>query len=240
LKEHGLLQAIARVNRVYPGKNARIIVDYRGVLGELDEAMKTDADYVAIEAFVKRRGPWILRQLRELARYDNPVNPLPRQYVSGESYRYLGRQYRLKVIADTVERIVLSRGWLTISVADPADHRAVQRLIHGWYRAKAERVFNERLIACHGRVAALGITLPSLGVRTMKRRWGSCSKTGKVTLNLKLIQAPRALIDYVILHELCHLVELNHSPRFWALLTRVIPDWERLRDELNHYEFGDI
>ena len=71
-------------------------------------------------------------------------------------------------------------------------------------------------------------------------RWGSCSKTGKVTLNLKLIQAPRALIDYVILHELCHLLELNHSPRFWALLTRVIPEWERLRDELNHYEFGDI
>jgi len=179
-------------------------------------------------------------QLRELARYDNPVNPLPRQYVSGESYRYLGRQYRLKVIADTVERIVLSRGWLTISVADPANRRAVQRLIHGWYRAKSEHVFNERLIACHARVETLGITLPALGIRTMKRRWGSCSKTGKVTLNLKLIQAPRALIDYVILHELCHLVELNHRPRFWALLTRVIPDWERLRDELNHYEFGEI
>ena len=206
----------------------------------IEVEVPTDTDHATIEAFVKRRGAWILRQLRELARYDKPTNPLPRQYVSGESYRYLGRQYRLKVVADTVERMVLSRGWLTVSVTDPTDRRAVQRLIHGWYRAKAERVFYERLIPCHASVEALGITLPSLGIRTMKRRWGSCSKTGKVTLNLKLIQAPRALIDYVILHELCHLLELNHSPRFWALLTRVIPEWERLRDELNHYEFGDI
>jgi len=62
----------------------------------------------------------------------------------------------------------------------------------------------------------------------------------KITLNLKLIQAPRALIDYVILHELCHLLELNHSPHFWVLLARVIPECKRLCDELNHYEFGEI
>jgi predicted metal-dependent hydrolase len=209
-----------------------------------DRAIEVDAptgtDPKVIEAFIKRHGAWILRQLRELTQYDKQNNPLPRRYVSGESYRYLGRQYRLKVVADNVERVVLSRGWLTVGIADPDDSRTIERLIGAWYQAKAERIFYERLTACYAKVEALGIALPPLRIRTMKRRWGSCSKTGQITLNLMLIQAPRTLIDYVILHELCHLVELNHSPRFWALLTRILPDWKRRREALNQYEFGKI
>ncbi len=200
----------------------------------------TGTDHGTIEAFVKRRGAWILRQLRELEHYDKQTNPLPRRYVSGEAYRYLGRQYRLKVVEDRVERVVLSRGWLTVGVPDSDNSRAVERLIQGWYRNKAEQVFNERLAACHAKVESLGIPLPVLSIRTMKRRWGSCSKSGTISLNPKLIQAPRGLIDYVILHELCHLIEMNHSPRFWALLTRVLPDWTSLRDALNRYEFGEL
>ena len=99
--------------------------------------------------FVRRRGAWILRQFRELETYDRPSAVLPRRYVSGESYRYLGRQYRLKVVEDPVERVVLSRGWLTIGVQDPTDSRRVQGLLSAWYRAHAERVFAERLAACY-------------------------------------------------------------------------------------------
>lgn len=199
-----------------------------------------DMAFERIEAFVKRRSPWILHQLRDLQKYAKHGTSLPRQYVSGEAYRYLGRQYRLKVVEDTVERIVLSRGWLTVSVPNTKDTHAIQRLVRRWYQANAERVFHERLVACYAKVEPLDIPIPPLSIRTMKRRWGSCSEHGRITLNLKLIQAQRALIDYVICHELCHLKVLNHSPAFRSLLSRVLPGWESLREELNQYEFGEI
>lgn len=208
-----------------------------------DQSVQVDApdgtSQAAIEAFVKSRGAWVLKNLRDLESYERPSAVLPRRYVSGESYRYLGRQYRLKVVADQVERVVLSRGWLTVGVENPDDSRRVQALLSDWYRTRAERIFADRLAACYPKVESLGIPRPDLTIRLMKTRWGSCSPKGTITLNLKLIQAPRALIDYVILHELCHLKEHNHSSRFWQLLNRVLPGWERLRDELNHYAFGE-
>jgi len=72
----------------------------------------------------------------------------------------------------------------------------------------------------------------------MKSRWGSCSTHGAITLNLNLVQASAPLIDYVIVHELCHLREFNHSPRFWALVASVIPDWKTRRKALNRGSFG--
>lgn len=196
--------------------------------------------YHAIEDFVLRQGAWILRHLRELQQYPHPSAVLPRRYVSGESYRYLGRQYRLKVVQDSVERVVLSRGWITVGLADTHDPSRVRALLSAWYRRHAERVFAERLDACYLKVTPLGIARPRLSIRAMKRRWGSCSPAGTLTLNLKLIQAPRNLIDYVIIHELCHLKELNHSRRFWRLLRQVLPDWERLREALNQYQFSNF
>lgn len=192
-----------------------------------------------VEDFVRRRGAWILRHLRELEEYVHPSPSLPRRHVSGESYRYLGRQYRLKVMPEMVERVVLSRGWLTVSLPDPDHTERVGALLSGWYHTRAERIFRECLEFCYLKVEPLGIPKPRLTIRALKTRWGSCSRKGTITLNLKLIQAPRSLIEYVLIHELCHLKEFNHSPRYWALLDRVLPGWERLRDELNHYEFGE-
>jgi len=212
--------------RVYPDSTVEVDVP-------------TGTNVQKVEELVKRRGGWIVKHLRELERYNHKAAVLPRRYVSGESYRYLGRQYRLKVVEDPIERVVLTRGWLTVGVHSSGDNRRVQALLVTWYRAQAERVFAERLAACYPKVEAPGVPQPTLRVALMKTRWGSCSSKGRITLNLKLIQAPYRLIDYVIVHELCHLKELNHSPRFWALLSRIMPGWERLRAELNHYEFGE-
>jgi predicted metal-dependent hydrolase len=85
-------------------------------------------------------------------------------------------------------------------------------------------------------VQVLGIPFPELWVRPMKNRWGSCTASGRILLNLKLIQVPKDLIDYVILHELCHLKEHNHSSRFYELLNRVLPAWREARRKLNLHE----
>jgi predicted metal-dependent hydrolase len=130
----------------------------------------------------------------------------------------------------------MSRGLLTVGVHDPAGKARIAQLIDRWYRRHARRVFEERLKACYPRVESMGIPYPDLAMRTMKSRWGSCSAAGRMTLNLKLIQVPRSMIDYVILHELCHLKEHNHSPAFYALLDRVLPDWRERRERLNQLE----
>lgn len=193
------------------------------------------SDLTAIEQKVHKRAPWILRQQREFAGYAAPY-PLPRRYVSGESYRYLGRQYRLKVVGDMVERVVLSRGYITVHVHNTNEKRHIQELLDAWYLSHAKRVFAERLKACYPRVEGLGIPYPALAIRDMKVRWGSCSTKGRITLNRRLIQVPKDLMDYVILHELCHLKQHDHSPAFYALLKQILPDWEERRRKLNQME----
>ena len=168
-----------------------------------------------------------------------PLVSLPRQYVSGESYRFLGRQYLLKIEIGIVEHVRLTRACIIVQAHDGYDKKRIAALLENWYGGHAERVFTMLLKECYRRVEPLGIPFPQLSIRLMKTKWGSCTSKGRVTLNLKLIQAPLPLIRYVILHELCHLKELNHSPRFWQLLERVLPNWQALRAELNHYEFNE-
>lgn len=194
-----------------------------------------DAAIDLIATTVRKHARWIVRQQRHFADY--PAEVPERAYVSGESYRYLGRQYRLKVMQGAPAAVQLQRGLLQVTIPDGADANAVQRAVEVWYRERAQRVFRERLDACHVRTAALGISHPPLEMRRMKTRWGSCSQAGVIRLNLRLIQAPRVCIDYVIIHELCHLKEHNHSKRYYALLDRALPEWRELRQKLNEIEF---
>lgn len=206
------------------------------VLPDLTVEVKAplDSEFDIVEARVRQRANWILRQQRELERYLPHVPP--RQYVSGETHRYLGRQYRLKVVEAEREWVKLNRGYLQVATADKTNSDRVRELLDGWYLKQAKRVFHERLDAVFPRVERLGIPYPELIIRRLQARWGSCSPNGVITLNLTLIQTPKACIDYVILHELCHIQENNHSAAFYKLLGHVLPDWERRREELNAAE----
>lgn len=205
--------------------------------GVVEVKAPLDTPLAQIERIVLKRAAWIVRQQRQFQTYAVP-NPLPRRYVSGESYRYLGRQYRLKVVEDLVERVQLSRGFLTVYVKQAGHKARIADLLEQWYRTQAERIFAERLEVCLARVQSLGIPRPELSVRVMKTRWGSCTSKGKISLNPKLAQMPKDLIDYVVLHELCHLKELNHSAVFYALLDRVLPEWRERRQRLNSQDIS--
>lgn len=183
---------------------------------------------------VKKRVPWILRQQRQFESY-LPKLP-PRQYVGGETHRYLGRQYRLKISQGEAEAVKLSRGFFFITVRDKTDTERVKVLLTDWYRQQAERVFRERLAACLTKLRFLQLAEPELEIRQMTARWGSCTPEGKILLNLRLMQVPKEYIDYVVMHELCHLKEHNHSQRFYELLNRVMPDWRSKRERLNALE----
>jgi predicted metal-dependent hydrolase len=188
-----------------------------------------------IEKKVYHRAKWILNQQRRFEIYLPDVPP--RKYVSGESHRFLGRQYRLKIIKNDAEQIKLSRQFLEVYTPDtnPANARL---LVENWYREQSSQIFQERLSACFAKLAREKIPYPKLSIRRMQSSWGSCSAKGMITLNIKLIQVPVEYIDYVIIHELCHLKHLHHETQFYKLLSRVMPGWKAKKEKLDRFDFG--
>lgn len=180
---------------------------------------------------VKARGRWIYQQLRDFRAQSQHVTP--REYVSGESHLYLGKQYMLKVLVDAQAKqgVKLLRGKMEVSVRAYSAEK-VQQLLDDWYKLRAKEVFAKRLEVVLEQ--ALWVEhRPQFGILTMQTQWGSCSPQGRLTLNPHLVKVPTACIDYVILHELCHLAEHNHSKRFYQLLEQVMPDWQRVKKRLD-------
>lgn len=185
----------------------------------------------AIEKRVRRRAPWILRQLEHFRRFQ-PL-PAPRRYVGGETHVYLGRQYRLKLIAAEREEVKLQRGLFCVHLKDTRDAARVERLMKRWFASHAGRVLEDRLARRQEALRRFGIPEPERVIfRHMQKRWGSCSERGTVVLNTALAHASLPCIDYVITHELCHLVVPNHGREFWHLLGQCMPDWPRWKERL--------
>ncbi len=181
---------------------------------------------------VKKKATWIFKQKIQFESYPPALSQ--RQYVSGETHRYLGRQYRLKVIEGKNECVRLLYGHLSIETADPENRLHIKTLLQLWYRLRAKVIFSERYDYCIQQIAKLGIEHhQGIQLRFMPKRWGSCTGKGNIILNPELIAAPKDCIDYVITHELCHLKERNHSLAFYKLLNSVMKDWELRRKRLN-------
>ncbi len=189
----------------------------------------------AIAEVVHKRAAWIVKHLD---RYRATAQPTPaeRTYESGEDYLFLGQRLRLNVIVGAPEGVTLTNSEVIVAARD-RDPRRVQRILETWFRAEAKRIFAKRIEACWKRVEHLGLERPTLEVRRMKSRWGSCGRSGKILLNLRLVQVPLDLIDYVVVHELCHLKEHNHSKRYYAVLDAAMPDWRERRQRLNTFEY---
>jgi len=188
-----------------------------------------------IKKKVHQRAKWILNQQRRFAIYLPDVPP--RNYVSGESHRFLGRQYRLKIIKNDTEHIRLTRQFLEVYTPDTSPANA-RLLVENWYREQSSQIFQERLSACYTKLVRENIPYPKTSIRRMQSSWGSCSAKGMITLNIKLIQVPMEYIDYVITHELCHLKHLHHETEFYKLLSRIMPGWEAKKEKLDRFDFG--
>lgn len=189
------------------------------------------ADDEAVLAAVKKRGRWIFERVRNFRSRQTHITP--RKYVSGESTYYLGKQYQLKVVQtiDVPQAVKLLRGSLEIIVRKD-DTSKVAQLLNAWYFVRAKDVFSKRLDALLDQTLWVE-SKPPLRVLNMQTQWGSCSPKGRLTLNPHLVKAPRECIDYVILHELCHIAEHNHSDRFYRLMRQVMPDWEKTKKRLD-------
>ena len=187
---------------------------------------------------VRKRGRWIVKQVKYFSRFDNENKKF--EYISGETHRYLGKQYRLKVIQvgkDEAESVKLKRGYFVIRTNKKENTDHVKEQLQQWYRSKAEEKFSNRLSACIALVKKYEIGRPNdLKVYHMDKRWGSYTSSGNILLNPDLIKHPVYCIDYVIIHELCHTKHPNHNKKFYGLLNKVLPDWQRRKNKLERFK----
>ena len=184
---------------------------------------------LAIEEKVKKRARWIKRQIRYFDQFD-PRTP-SRKYVSGESHLYLGKKYRLNIALGSENSILLKSGFF-MATSDTGKPAHIESILNDWYRAKASLYLTKSFEECWAKFKLDDINKPTVKIMKLKKRWGSLSKNKTLSLNLDLIKAPKECIEYVIIHELCHLVHHNHNPEFYRLLERSLPDWVKRKHKL--------
>lgn len=183
-----------------------------------------------IEQIVARRSRWIHRQQKHFEALAPRVPP--RQWVSGETHRYLGRQYRLKVGEGPTQTVRLVGAFFHVTVKDPTDTGVIEAAMNAWYRSHAKALFADRMAKLLANTWLRDLGSPSMTVRRMQQRWGSATPSGRIYLNVDLIKYPVGCIDYVVAHELLHLKIPNHGRTFWRWMDRVVPEWQRWRSRL--------
>lgn len=185
----------------------------------------------AIESAIRNKQNWILSKLNKRRERLAAPLPLPMQWQDGTVLPYLGKSITLRLAAGPTEGISLHdlSGELALAAFEDATGDQVQDRVKKWLQQEAKRLFAERVPLY---AEKLGVSCHSLGLSSATRRWGSCSPHGKIRLNWRLIHFPLPLIDYVIAHELSHLREMNHGPRFWVTVASIFPEYQSARKRL--------
>lgn len=183
--------------------------------------------------FVRQKAPWIIKNIGYFKAVQSE-NKTIKEYVSGESFKYLGKQYRLKVEESSDESVRYYHGFIELRLKDKKDTIRKKKLIDKWYKEKAVLNFSESLKRMYPLVEKYGIQYPEIQIRTMKARWGSClAGKNTIMLNHELIKAPKFCIDYVVLHELVHFKHRNHDAEFYDFVTSLMPDWKQRKEILD-------
>lgn len=183
-----------------------------------------------IKARVQRRAGWIAKQLQHFRQ--SPLASPTRQYVSGETHVFLGRQYRLKLHTADHNSVKLIGRYLHVHTPAPSHSYRLRTLVEKWYRERATHLLHRYVQQCYARVKRFGIPSPTVRLKKMHKRWGSCTRAHRIILNAELIKAPPQCIDYVVVHELCHLRIHGHNKAFFQLLTACMPDWQTRKRRL--------
>lgn len=200
----------------------------------------TDTSMEKVKEKIRKKAPWIIKQQSFFLSFQ-PKTP-QRKYVSGETHLYLGRQYRLKIMNNELETMInkvrIRGGFLEVYADNKME---VKALVNNWYLEKAKKKISEIASPLINSFIENNIKKIShnssfitynLSFRNMPTRWGSCTPKGKIILNPELIKAPKGCIEYVIIHELCHLIHHDHTQKFIDLQTKEMKDWEKWKMKL--------
>lgn len=177
-----------------------------------------------IEQFIHNKQQWIQKKLNE--REKRPIY-IPKLFVAGEQFHLLGKAYELELKTAKCS-VLIDNDRLLLSHPSP-QQKSTGRQLTRWYRQQAEVHFRQR---CEFFAVPIGREPQSVGVKGYKSRWGSCHIDGRIYFNWRLIMAPESVIDYVVVHELCHLIHHNHSKAYWQLVACIMPDYHNAKSWL--------
>jgi predicted metal-dependent hydrolase len=199
------------------------------VTPDLDVLVKapTNTSLEKVKEKLRKKVPWIIRQQSFFLSF-HPKTPA-RKFKSGETHLYLGRQYRLKIINAKQETVKLKGKFIEVTTSNSS---RVKQLVNDWYHENAKTKFSIIAKPLIDKFKRHKAEPSSIVLRDMPTRWGSCTPKGKIILNPELIKAPKGCIEYVIIHELCHLIHHDHTQRFIDLQTKEMKDWEKWKTKL--------
>lgn len=183
-----------------------------------------------IKKVVLKKSRWIRKQQIYFEQF-LPRTP-KREYVSGETHYYLGKAYLLKIRPGKTNQVKLKGGCFQMEYNAYNQQEIAKKTLANWYYLHAEKKYTDIANSTYLKFKEFDIKKPKLEIKRMHKRWGSCHKSGKIILNPEIIKAPSKCIEYVITHEMCHLVEFNHNKKFYALLTQKMPTWEKWKNRL--------
>ena len=210
--------------------NRRKTASIKVINGRVQVIVPENLSEIRIQQIVQSRKPWILEKLTLQSEQSIPK---PKEYISGESFSYLGKNYRLKVLLNEPTEVKLKGGNLVVGVylkwSDTVRNTFIRRELVKWFEYHALVRLTEKT----NRFAKmLGVNPRSISVRDFTSRWGSCCSSGNITYNWRIVIAPHSIVDYVVVHELCHLLEHNHSDEFWRNVSKIMPDYQSNKDWL--------
>lgn len=180
---------------------------------------------------VQTKSKWIVQKLFEIREIEHRKSD--KQYINGEAFLYMGRNYSLQILIDekvTFPEAKLRNGKLYVTNNNHQEE-PIRRAIENWYRDKAKERIRERISYYQSQ---FDIKPQRVMIKDQQKRWGSCTKDQQLFFNWKCIMAPSPVLDYIVVHEMCHMVYMNHSKEFWSLLKRVLPDYEQRKEWLKN------
>jgi predicted metal-dependent hydrolase len=186
-----------------------------------------------ISRIVNEKADWIIKHRNNYKKQDK--SKLNRVYSNGEAHLFRGKEVSLKIVKSDKSFIRFSDGIIEMGLPDNEDSDSVKKLLYKGYKTEATVIFPLMLSTALQKYETQKFKPAGLIIRSMKRRWGSCSNKGIITLSTELIKLSDLYIEYVIIHELCHLKHHNHGAKYYELLTELFPDWKTARKELRKY-----
>lgn len=204
--------------------------------GRVRIAAPSRMDLDTIRVYALSKLGWIKQQQRKFHSQDRET---PREYIERESHYVWGSRYLLHITEFNAPPLVeLNHSRLLLRVRPGTDEKKRQAIIEEWYRGQLREA---AVVLIAKWEPLMGVKVESFYIQRMKTRWGSCNHhAGNIRLNTELAKKSRACLEYIVVHELTHLLEPSHNARFTTLMNRFLPNWQQLRDELNQAPLGHV